>query len=89
MVTKIYPTLPPICCYLNMFRKKNLLFSFLNNSKKLQAVTYYVKLYNFQTPLGYYGPGKVKNELISDLLKKIQQVGKICFFYFAWSKISQ
>ena len=47
MVTEIYPALPPICCYLNMFRKKSSLLSFLNNSKKLQAATYYVKVYNF------------------------------------------
>ena len=49
---------------------------------KLQAVTYYVKLYNFQTQLGCHGPGKVKNELISDLLKKIQQVAKKVFLDF-------
>ena len=30
MVAEIYPTLPPICCYLNMFKRKNWLFSFLN-----------------------------------------------------------
>ena len=89
MVTEIYPTLPPNCCYLNMFTKKNSLFSFLNNSRKPQAATYYVKVYNFQTSLGCYGPSKVKNELISDLLKKIQQVGKKVFFEFDLPKISQ
>ena len=89
MVTEIYRTLPSICCYLNMIKRKNWLFYFLNNSWKLQAVTYYVKLNNFQTPLGYYGPGKVKNQLISDLLKKFQQVGKNVFFDFVLPKISQ
>ena len=81
--------LPPYCCYLNMFTKKNLLFSFLNNSRKPQAATYYVNVYNFQTSLGFYGPSKVKNELIFDLLKKIQQVGKKVFFEFDLPKISQ
>ena len=60
--------------------KENWRFSFLNNSRKLQAVTYYVKLYNFQTPTGCYGPGQVKNQFISDLLIKIQQVGKKVFW---------
>ena len=48
-----------------------------------------VKVYNFQTSLGCYGPSKVKNKLIFDLLKKIQQVGKKVFFELYLPKISQ
>ena len=70
-----------------MFTKKNSLFAFLNNNRKPQAATYYVKVYNFQTSLGCYG--QVKNEWIFDLLKKIQQVGEKVFFEFDLPKISQ
>ena len=74
MVTEIYPTLPSNCCYLDMFKMKNCLFSCLDNSRKSQAATYYVKVYKFQTSLACYGPSKVKNKCIFDLLKKIQLV---------------
>ena len=43
MVTEFYPTLPPICCHLDMFRKKNSIY-FLNNSRRLQASICYVKI---------------------------------------------
>ena len=62
--------------HFNVFKWKNAIFYFSDNSRRLQATTWYVKLYNFHTPLWCYrlGKVKVKNQLISNLLKQIQQV---------------
>ena len=68
----------------NLFSKKILQFS-ASNSRKLQAVICYVTLYNFHTPFGYYGPSKVKNQSIADLLKKVHQVRKKVYFS-SWLK---
>ena len=62
MVTDFYPTLPPFCCHLDMF-KKNSIFHFLNNSKRLQAVICYAKIYYSLNLLGCLRPGKDKNHL--------------------------
>ena len=63
MVTEIYPTLPPFCCHLDMF-KKNSIFYFLNNSKRFQAVICYAKIYYSLNLLGCFRPGKAKNHFL-------------------------
>ena len=61
MVTDFDPMLPPLCCHLDMIIKINSVFHFLNNSKRLQAVIRYVKIYYSLTLLGCLRPHKVKN----------------------------
>ena len=60
--------------HFNVFKWKNVILYFSDNCRRLQATTWYVKLYNFHTPLWGYRLCKVKNQLISNLLKQIQQV---------------
>ena len=99
MVAEFYPMLLPISCHLDMFPRKNLIFSFSNNSRRLQAVIRYVKIYYSLTVLGYFRPGKVKNhfrvrvnfyvdseiwEICHCVLNEKNLTQMLCFYYPLW-----